>query len=220
MSISPLAKFKIVFAGDQSVGKTSIIARFMYDTFESYYKPTIGIDFLSKTIYLDEQTVRLQLWDTAGQERFRALIPSYIRDCSAAIIVYDITSRQTFDNVEGWVNDVRAERGDDVVIMIVGNKADASDRREVSQEEGEAKAKELKCMFTEASAKAGYNVKSLFRRVALALPAHHAPIQQPQPQPDPVITITPDDDKKKGVGPNDSPDQNPKQPKPSCCGSS
>lgn len=92
-NISPLAKYKLVFLGDQGVGKTSIITRFMYDSFDKNYQATIGIDFLSKTMYLEDRTVRLQLWDTAGQERFRSLIPSYIRDSSVAVVVYDITSK-------------------------------------------------------------------------------------------------------------------------------
>lgn len=104
-NLAPLAKYKLVFLGDQGVGKTSIITRFMYDSFDKNYQvsssvcggvnsfqATIGIDFLSKTMYLDDRTVRLQLWDTAGQERFRSLIPSYIRDSSVAVVVYDITS--------------------------------------------------------------------------------------------------------------------------------
>lgn len=90
---NPLKKFKLVFLGEQSVGKTSLITRFMYDTFDNTYQATIGIDFLSKTMYLDDRTVRLQLWDTAGQERFRSLIPSYIRDSSVAVVVYDVTSK-------------------------------------------------------------------------------------------------------------------------------
>lgn len=89
---NPLRKFKLVFLGEQSVGKTSLITRFMYDNFDAQYAATIGIDFLSKTMYLDDRTVRLQLWDTAGQERFRSLIPSYIRDSSVAVVVYDVTS--------------------------------------------------------------------------------------------------------------------------------
>ena len=93
---SSMRKFKLVFLGEQSVGKTSLITRFMYDTFDVNYQATIGIDFLSKTMYLDDRTVRLQLWDTAGQERFRSLIPSYIRDSSVAIIVYDVTSKLPF----------------------------------------------------------------------------------------------------------------------------
>ncbi|KAI4818708.1 hypothetical protein KUCAC02_004010 [Chaenocephalus aceratus] len=89
---NPLRKFKLVFLGEQSVGKTSLITRFMYDSFDNTYQATIGIDFLSKTMYLEDRTVRLQLWDTAGQERFRSLIPSYIRDSTIAVVVYDITT--------------------------------------------------------------------------------------------------------------------------------
>uniref|UniRef100_A0A8C4W7T5 RAB41, member RAS onco family n=2 Tax=Testudinoidea TaxID=8486 RepID=A0A8C4W7T5_9SAUR len=92
---NPLRKFKLVFLGEQSVGKTSLITRFMYDSFDNTYQATIGIDFLSKTMYLEDRTIRLQLWDTAGQERFRSLIPSYIRDSAAAVVVFDITSSAT-----------------------------------------------------------------------------------------------------------------------------
>ncbi|ROL54209.1 Ras-related protein Rab-6A [Anabarilius grahami] len=212
---NPLRKFKLVFLGEQSVGKTSLITRFMYDSFDNTYQATIGIDFLSKTMYLEDRTIRLQLWDTAGQERFRSLIPSYIRDSAAAVVVYDITSRylrpalrpvrlqlwdtagqerfrslipsyirdstvavvvfditnvNSFQQTTKWIDDVRTERGSDVIIMLVGNKTDLADKRQVSIEEGERKAKELNVMFIETSAKAGYNVKQLFRRVAAALP--------------------------------------------------
>uniref|UniRef100_A0AAY4BQW9 Ras-related protein Rab-6B n=1 Tax=Denticeps clupeoides TaxID=299321 RepID=A0AAY4BQW9_9TELE len=152
------------------VGKTSLITRFMYDSFDNTYQATIGIDFLSKTMYLEDRTIRLQLWDTAGQERFRSLIPSYIRDSAAAVVVYDITNVNSFQQTTKWIDDVRTERGSDVIIMLVGNKTDLADKRQVSIEEGERKAKELNVMFIETSAKAGYNVKQLFRRVAAALP--------------------------------------------------
>jgi Ras-related protein Rab-6A len=128
-TVSPLAKYKLVFLGDQSVGKTSIITRFMYDKFDNTYQATIGIDFLSKTMYLEDRTVRLQLWDTAGQERFRSLIPSYIRDSSVAVIVFDVANRQSFLNTARWVEEVRTERGSDVIIMLVGNKTDLVDKR-------------------------------------------------------------------------------------------
>ncbi|KAH1267338.1 Ras-related protein RABH1b [Glycine max] len=168
--VSALAKYKLVFLGDQSVGKTSIITRFMYDKFDNTYQATIGIDFLSKTMYLEDRTVRLQLWDTAGQERFRSLIPSYIRDSSVAVIVYDVASRQTFLNTAKWIEEVRTERGSDVIIVLVGNKTDLVEKRQVSIEEGEAKARELNVMFIETSAKAGFNIKALFRKIAAALP--------------------------------------------------
>ncbi|XP_054025293.1 ras-related protein Rab-41 isoform X2 [Dryobates pubescens] len=118
---------------------------------------------------LSEQ-VRLQLWDTAGQERFRSLIPSYIRDSTIAVVVYDITNLNSFQQTSKWIDDVRTERGSDVIIMLVGNKTDLADKRQITTEEGEQRAKELNVMFIETSAKTGYNVKQLFRRVAAALP--------------------------------------------------
>ncbi|KAK3575237.1 hypothetical protein QTP86_023435, partial [Hemibagrus guttatus] len=207
-----------------TVGKTSLITRFMYDSFDNTYQglseagsydagvfpaarvlytparelfprflscdarevegeyfilaaknlicceATIGIDFLSKTMYLEDRTVRLQLWDTAGQERFRSLIPSYIRDSTVAVVVYDITNVNSFQQTSKWIDDVRTERGSDVIIMLVGNKTDLADKRQITIEEGEQRAKELSVMFIETSAKTGYNVKQLFRRVAAALP--------------------------------------------------
>ncbi|KAI4123520.1 MAG: hypothetical protein LQ338_005220 [Usnochroma carphineum] len=167
---NPLKKFKLVFLGEQSVGKTSLITRFMYDSFDNMYQATIGIDFLSKTMYLEDRTVRLQLWDTAGQERFRSLIPSYIRDSSVAVVVYDISSLKSFQNTRKWVDDVRGERGNDVIIVLVGNKTDLGDKREVTQQMGEEEAKRCGALFVETSAKAGANVKGLFRKIAQALP--------------------------------------------------
>ncbi|KVH92231.1 Small GTPase superfamily, partial [Cynara cardunculus var. scolymus] len=159
--VSPLAKYKLVFLGDQSVGKTSIITRFMYDKFDTTYQATIGIDFLSKTMYLEDRTVRLQLW---------SLIPSYIRDSSVAVIVYDVANRQSFLNTAKWIEEVRTERGTDVIIVLVGNKTDLVDKRQVSIEEGDGKAREFGVMFIETSAKAGFNIKPLFRKIAAALP--------------------------------------------------
>lgn len=179
-----------------SVGKTSLLSRFMYDSFDAQYKATIGIDFMSKvwyscitvhnettaltqqTMYLPDRIIRLQLWDTAGQERFRTLIPSYIRDSNVAVIVYDITNRKSFKDASKWIDDVRAERGNQVIIALVGNKTDLGDKREVSSEEGEAKAKEIGAIFIETSAKAGHNVKALFKKVASELPGLEVSQQQ------------------------------------------
>ncbi|KAJ2161916.1 GTPase Ryh1 [Coemansia sp. RSA 552] len=171
---NPLMKHKLVFLGEQGAGKTSVITRFMYDTFDTTYQATIGIDFLSKTMYLEDRTVRLQLWDTAGQERFRSLVPSYIRDSSVALVVYDITNREGFAQTSKWIDIVHAERGNDVLIVLVGNKTDLNAGRQVSTEEGERKARDLNVMFMETSAKAGHNVKALFKKVALALPGTDA----------------------------------------------
>ncbi|KAK2943357.1 putative GTP-binding protein ryh1 [Blattamonas nauphoetae] len=168
-------QYKIVFLGDSSVGKTSLIARFMYDTFDANYQPTVGIDFLSKTVAVDDRTIKLHLWDTAGQERFRALIPSYLRDAAAAVVLYDITNRASFDHIEKWVDDVRSERGSDCTVMIVGAKSDLSPSRVVSVSEGQQKAQDLETLWSEASAKSGEHVKTLFRKVALSLPFDRIP---------------------------------------------
>ena len=167
---SPLRKYKLVFLGEGYVGKTSIVNRFMYDSFDNACKATIGIDFLSKTMYLEEGTIRLQIWDTAGTERYRSLIPSYIRDSTVAVVVYDITVADSFYKTSKWIEQVRAERGKDVIIMLVGNKTDLIDKRQVPVREGERIAKEVNAMFIETSAKAGHNVKQLFRRIAADLP--------------------------------------------------
>ncbi|XP_035745305.1 ras-related protein Rab-41 isoform X7 [Egretta garzetta] len=120
--------------------------------------PATSVTLLWLSLSLTLQQVRLQLWDTAGQERFRSLIPSYIRDSTIAVVVYDITNLNSFQQTSKWIDDVRTERGSDVIIMLVGNKTDLADKRQVSIEEGERKAQELNVMYIETSAKAGYNV--------------------------------------------------------------
>jgi Ras-related protein Rab-6A len=163
-------KFKIIFLGDVSVGKTSLINQFMFGSFDHTHQPTIGVDFLSKTLYLDNFSVRLQLWDTAGQERFRSLIPGYIRDSTAAVIVYDISQRSSYTSIPKWISTVREERGSEAVIMLVGNKTDLNDQRKVPLAEAEALARDSKCLHWECSAKAGLNVLPMFSKLALELP--------------------------------------------------
>ncbi|RWA09055.1 hypothetical protein EKO27_g6058 [Xylaria grammica] len=151
---NPLKKFKLVFLGEQSGDDRD---RF---PFEGKFEQPKELP----------RTVRLQLWDTAGQERFRSLIPSYIRDSSVAVVVYDISNAKSFQNTKKWIDDVRAERGNDVIIVLVGNKTDLNDKREVTTQQGEEEAKKNNLMFVETSAKLGHNVKILFRRIAQALP--------------------------------------------------
>ncbi|KAJ1331671.1 Ras-related protein Rab-6A [Microdochium nivale] len=147
---NPLKKFKLVFLGEQSVGKTSLITRFMYDSFDNMYQATIGIDFLSKTMYLEDRTLYSRL------ERRRGRIRHF--------------NAKSFQNTRKWIDDVRAERGNDVIIVLVGNKTDLNDKREVTTQQGEDEAKKNDLMFVETSAKLGHNVKNLFRRIAQALP--------------------------------------------------
>lgn len=164
-------RYKLVVVGNESVGKTSIITRYLSDSFGEAYKVTIGIDFVSKNVYLADRVVRLQIWDTAGQERFRALIPSYIRNCSVALLVFDITERKTFDAIDAWAEEVKRMRGERSALALVGNKSDLTDKRQVSAAEAQEKAERLgfNCYF-ETSAKTGEGVKNLFHKVAAILP--------------------------------------------------
>lgn len=185
-NLRSIRSHKVVLVGDSSVGKTSIIGKLMYDAFDSHYQATIGIDFVPKVIHLSpERSVKLQLWDTAGQERFRSLIPSYLRDMSACLVVYDITNRKSFESVKQWIDDARKERGEDAsfVTFLVGNKKDLGDDRQVTAEEGEALAQKLSCLFAEVSAKSGTGVNELFTLIATKMPvesAARASISDPQ----------------------------------------
>lgn len=118
---------------------------------------------------MDDKTIRLQLWDTAGQERFKSLIPSYVKDSTVAVVTYDVTDRATFESVGKWVEDAVSMRGDEVVIIVVGNKTDLTDLRKVTAEEGQKLAQTLNAMFFETSAKEGTNVKLLFNDLAKKL---------------------------------------------------
>lgn len=170
-------KYKVIFLGDCGVGKTCVLQRFMYDSFQARTQGTIGIDFLSKTMKLDNRTIRLQLWDTAGTERFRSLIPSYIRDSDAAVVCYDVGREESFLNTRRWIEDARAERGDDILIFLVGNKSDiGNSERVVSTVDGEELAHEVGAVFCEVSAKAGFNIKALFKKLADSLPDPELPL--------------------------------------------
>ena len=162
-------KYKIVFLGNQSVGKTSIIHRFIYDSFDDSYQATIGIDFMSQKMYVEDKIIILNLWDTAGQERFKSLIPSYIKDSAVAIVCYDVTSRDSFLSVDKWIEDAKALRDDDVLLILAGNKTDMADHRQVSTEEGKEYAEKMNLLFFETSAKSGANIKVLFNELAKKL---------------------------------------------------
>ena len=161
--ISPeLPKYKLIFLGDQGVGKSCILNRFMNDTFSEEYQATIGLDFQSKNIQIDNQDIHLLLYDTAGQEKFRSLIPMYTRDANIILLVYDVASKESFNNLSNWLNDLNNINKDEVIFAVVGNKTDLDDRREVNSDEGENFAKEHDFIFAEVSAKTGDGFSVLF----------------------------------------------------------
>lgn len=164
-----LIQHKVVFVGNSAVGKTSIINQYMYDSVSNDHEPTVGIDFFAKTLHLEDRNIRMQIWDTAGQEKFRSLIPSYIRDSTVAVFVFDITQHQTFDDLEKWVKMVMDVS--DPQFVIVGNKCDLEAKREVTKDEI-LKFAESKCAkYIETSAVTPTNIKELFHIVAMIPPS-------------------------------------------------
>lgn len=155
-------QFKIIFLGDQFVGKSSILNRFYQDKFEEDYQATIGLDFHSKSANINGSDVRLLLYDTAGQEKFKSLIPMYIRDANIILVVYDITNKDSFSHTSHWVNETNDLKRDDAIFCLVGNKIDLEDKRAVQSKEAEDFAKENNFLFHEVSAKTGEGVKTLF----------------------------------------------------------
>lgn len=151
---------KTVVIGDSGVGKTSTLCRFVRDVFETDVTPTLGVEFMSKVIPREKRRIELQLWDTAGQELFRSVTRGYYRGSIGAFVVYDITSRPSFENVERWLSDVRSTAREDVVAVLLGNKCDLAERREVTYEEGAAFAAKHNMIFFESSAKTGENVEA------------------------------------------------------------
>ena len=157
-----IPKYKLIFLGDQSVGKSCILNRFMNDTFTEEYQATIGLDFQSKNVQIDNQDIHLLLYDTAGQEKFRSLIPMYTRDANIILLVYDISSKDSFVHLTDWLNDLTTINKDEVIFAVVGNKIDLEKQRVVKLEEGENFAKEHDFIFAEVSAKTGDGFSELF----------------------------------------------------------
>ena len=162
-SVNPeIPKYKLIFLGDQNVGKSCILNRFMNDTFTEEYQATIGLDFQSKNVQIDNQDIHLLLYDTAGQEKFRSLIPMYTRDSNIILLVYEINNKDSFLHLPDWINDLTNVNKDDVIFALVGNKIDLEESRQVSPEEGQRFAEEHGYIFPEVSAKTGHGFSDLF----------------------------------------------------------
>ena len=156
-------KFKLIVVGDSGVGKTNLINRFATKTFNINSKATIGVEFEYKSLKINNEIFKVEIWDTAGQERYRAITSAYYKGAKGAIIVYDITSEESFNNIEMWIQEVRGKALNNLPIMIIGNKSDLSKYRKVSLDKGVEKAKILDVHFFEASALDETNVNEAFK---------------------------------------------------------
>merc|ERR1719240_169224 len=158
--------FKLLLIGDSGVGKSCLLLRFADDTYTESYISTIGVDFKIRTIDLDGKTVKLQIWDTAGQERFRTITSSYYRGAHGIIIVYDVTDKESFNNVKHWINEIDKYAADGVNKLLVGNKCDLASKKVVAYDEAKELADSLGVRFMETSAKNAHNVEQAFQIMA------------------------------------------------------
>ncbi|CAI9546950.1 unnamed protein product [Staurois parvus] len=166
--------FKIVLIGDAGVGKTCVVQRFKSGVFVERQGSTIGVDFTMKTLEIQGKRVKLQIWDTAGQERFRTITQSYYRSANGAIIAYDISKKKSFESVPRWIEDVKKYAGSNIVQLLIGNKSDMHDFREVQLQDAENLANHYDIInVIETSAKDSSNVEEAFVKMAMELMMRH-----------------------------------------------
>lgn len=168
--VNKICQFKVVLLGESAVGKSSLVLRFVKREFHEFQESTIGAAFLTQTVQIDDTTVKFEIWDTAGQERYHSLAPMYYRGAQAALIVYDITSKDSFLKAQNWVRELQRQANANIVIALVGNKLDLANKRAVENSEAKEYADENNLLFMETSAKTAINVVEVFTAIATRLP--------------------------------------------------
>ena len=159
--------FKIVLIGNTSVGKTNILSKYLTDQFDPESKSTVGVEFGTKNFKVDNNIVKVQIWDTAGQERYRSITNAYYKGAKGALVAYDITNKNSFENLDRWISDLKTNGDDNISIILLGNKTDLEDKRVITTEEGKNKAKFYKCFFLETSALNGSNIEKAFNELIM-----------------------------------------------------
>ena len=158
--------FKYIIIGDAAVGKSNLLLRYAHGQFKPEYQLTIGVEFGAKNIQIRNKIYRIQIWDTAGQENFRSITRAYYKNSVCALVVYDITNRDSFNNVSTWIEDCKNQSPKTIFMVLVGNKSDLQDKRQVNYEEGQELAERFQMLFFETSAKDGNNVEEIFLKSA------------------------------------------------------
>ena len=153
---------KYIIIGDSAVGKSNILLRYIHDRFNEEFHSTIGVEFGAKNLDIDGKIFRIQVWDTAGQETFRSITRAYYKNSVCAFVVYDISNRTTYDNIKTWVEDCKRLSPKAVLMILIGNKTDLEEKREVSYDEGSIYASKHGMLFYECSAKTGQNIDKIF----------------------------------------------------------
>ncbi len=161
--------FKYIIIGDSAVGKSNILLRYIHDKFNEEFQSTIGVEFGAKNLKIEDKIYRIQIWDTAGQETFRSITRAYYKNSVCACVVYDITNKNSFQNIKSWLEDCRKQSPKTVFLILIGNKVDLEDRREVTYEEGSIFAEKNGMLFFETSAKTGKNIEELFLQSSLEI---------------------------------------------------
>ena len=154
--------FKLILIGDSCVGKSNILLKYLKNQFNENSKTTIGVEFGTKNIIINNKRIKIQIWDTAGQERYRSITSAYYKGAKGALIVYDITRKNTFDNIDKWITDLKLNGDKNICIIILGNKSDLIDKREINKNDGIKKAEMYKTAFLETSALNGDNISKAF----------------------------------------------------------
>lgn len=158
---------KVVLVGESNVGKTCIVRRLTSGVFDEVATPTLGAGYATKDVHVNETAVELQIWDTAGTEKYKGMAPMFYREAKAALLCFSITSRESFEKVDYWVESLRANLGDSVALFLVGNKLDLANEREVQVDEAEEYRQRINAvMYMEVSAKTGQAIEQLFTFVA------------------------------------------------------
>lgn len=165
---TPKSQYKMVLVGNASVGKSSLAIQYVKGIFDEHQEPSIGASFMTQAASCGDVKVLFEIWDTAGQERYRSLAPMYYRGSAVAVVVFDITSEESFQAVKSWVVELR--EGTDALIAIAGNKADLDDKRAVSFSTAKSYADSENLLFMEVSAKTAHNVEKFFQEIAQKLP--------------------------------------------------